>query len=412
MSFDFLGSIQDFLVSIWWLIIPLVFLPLYGSLATFVSQEKKKREKKWSVLEIKMPNDLQRTPASMEQVLSTIHGWGGKPSDRAIDWTSLELVSVGGQVHFYVRVKEALRDILESSFFSVYHDIEIREVEDYVSMIPSNTGILHSQGKDVWGAEIILDKEGAYPIRSYVDFSSGGDEKHFDPISVIIEILSRVKKDEIVGVQIMLMPVKTKDIKTQYKPILEKLKGQDKDLGEDTKPKSTTEAKVARAIEANFGKPFFNALIRVIYISPKAVFQENYAKTGLLSSFNQYSSPDLNSFKVNDGVAVGGAKSDKFPFVFAGSRNRDRKEFMLHKYRHREIPQNTLWGVLLTSTPFYINNKSAFIHLSIESLATIYHLPTTATLTAPFIKGVESKKVGPPAGLAIFGEEGGEELFK
>ena len=194
MSFDFLGSIQDFLVSIWWLIIPLVFLPLYGSLATFVSQEKKKREKKWSVLEIKMPSDLQRTPASMEQVLSTIHGWGGKPSDRAIDWTSLELVSVGGQVHFYVRVKEALRDILESSFFSVYHDIEIREVEDYVSMIPSNTGILHSQGKDVWGAEIILDKEGAYPIRSYVDFSSGGDEKHFDPISVIIEILSRVKK--------------------------------------------------------------------------------------------------------------------------------------------------------------------------------------------------------------------------
>lgn len=408
MSFDFLGELQDFLISIWWLIIPLVFLPFYGSLSTFVSQEKKKRGTKWSVLEIKMPRDLQRTPASMEQVLSTIHGWGGK----ATDWTSLELVSLGGQVHFYIRVQERLRHILESSIFSVYHDIEIKEVEDYVDAIPSNTGILHAQGKDVWGAELILDKEGAYPIRSYVDFSSGGDEKHFDPISVIIEIMSRVKKDETIGVQIILMPVKTKDIKSKYKEILEKLKGQDKDAGDEAKPKSTTEAKTARAIEASFSKPFFNTLIRVIYISPKAIFQENYAKQGLLSSFNQYASPDLNSFKMNDNVAVGGAKSDKFPFFFAAARNADRKEFLLHKYRHRDIPLNTAWGVLLTSTPFHINNKSSFMHLSIESLATVYHLPTTATLTAPFIKGVESKKVGPPAGLAIFGEEGGEDLFK
>lgn len=410
MQFDFLREIPNFLLSIWWFLIPLVFLPFYGSLNTFISHEKKKRGTKWSVLEIKISRDIQRTPASMEQVLATIHGWGGK----ATDWTSLELVSIGGEVHFYVRVQEKLKNILESSFFSVYHDIEIREVEDYVSAIPSNTGILHAQGKEVWGAEIILDKEGAYPIRSYADFSSGGDEKHFDPISVFIEIMSRIQKDELIGIQMILMPVKTKDMRGKYKEILDKLKGQDKDEGPDAKPKpkSSTEAGLARAIENNLSKPIFNTLIRVIYISPKATFQENYAKQGLLSSFNQYSSPDLNSFKVNDAVAVGGAKSDKFPFFFVGARNGDRKEFMLHNYRHRDIPHNSLWGVILTSTPYFINNKSSFVHLSIESLASVFHLPTTATLTAPFIKRIDSKKVGPPAGLAIFGEEGGENLFK
>jgi hypothetical protein len=408
MSFDFLGMIQDFLISFWWIIVPLVFLPFYGSLNTFISQEKKKRETKWAILEIKIPRDVRRTPESMEQVLSTIHGWGGK----ATDWTSLELVSIGGEVHFYVRVQDKLKAILESSFFSVYHDIEIKEVEDYVSLIPSNTGVLHAQGKDVWGTEIILDKEGAYPIRPYSEFSSGGDEKHFDPISVFIEIMSRVKKDEMIGVQIILMPAKTKDVRGKYKEVIEKLKGQDKDPGADAKPKSTTEAKIARAVETNLSKPIFNTLIRTIYISPKAIFQENYAKQGLLSAFNQYSTPDLNSFKSNDFVAVGGAKSDKFPFIAAASRNSDRKEFLLHKYRHRDIPLNSTWGVILTSTPYHVNNKSKFVELSTESLATIYHLPTMATLTAPFIKRVESKKVGPPAGLAIFGEEAGQELFK
>jgi len=193
---------------------------------------------------------------------------------------------------------------------------------------------------------------------------------------------------------------------------VEKLKGHDKDPGVEAKPKTTAEANIARAIDKNLSKPIFNTLIRVIYISPKAIFQENYAKQGLLSAFNQYASPDLNSFKSNDFVAVGGAKSDKFPFLFAAARNSDRKEFLLHKYRHRDIPLNSSWGVILTSTPYHVNNKSKFVELSTESLATIYHLPTMATLTAPFIKRVESKKVGPPAGLAIFGEDAGQELFK
>ncbi|MCH7883427.1 hypothetical protein IIA95_03365, partial [Patescibacteria group bacterium] len=38
-------------------------------------------------------------------------------------------------------------------------------------------------------------------------------------------------------------------------------------------------------------------------------------------------------------------------------------------------------------------------------LATIFHPPSYLVLTAPFIKRVEAKRLGPPAGLEIFGEE-------
>jgi hypothetical protein len=49
--------------------------------------------------------------------------------------------------------------------------------------------------------------------------------------------------------------------------------------------------------------------------------------------------------------------------------------------------------------------------MNIECLASIFHPPTAGVLTAPHVHRVESKKAGPPAGLAIFGEEGDIESF-
>ena len=48
--------------------------------------------------------------------------------------------------------------------------------------------------------------------------------------------------------------------------------------------------------------------------------------------------------------------------------------------------------------------------MNVEGIATLFHPPTAVVLTAPHVKRVESRKVGPPAGLPIFGEE--EELEK
>ncbi len=411
MSFGLISEVLGiFLASAWWMLLPILLLPVIASLFVFINHETKKRSARWSLLDIKISREIKKTPQAMEQILATMHGWGGKHTD----WTSLEVASFGGEIHFYIRVQEKLKNLMESAFFSFYQDVDIKEAdEDYAARIPSNTAELYARGLDAWGTELILDKDGILPIRSYNEFSTGGSEKpdgkNFDPISVLIEILGRIQKEEILGIQMILMPVKTKAVKEKYKPALDKMKEQPpKKEGESPKPKTATEIKVAKAVEENLSKPMFNTLIRVIYVSPKTIFQDNYAKQGILSAFNQYSSPDLNSFKQNDGVAVGAAKS----WFFKKKKNEHRKEHILHEYKHRDIPQWTGLGKLFTSTLFHHNVNSKFSELSVESLATIYHPPTNVVLTGPYMQRVESRKVGPPSGLAIFGESSDLEIFQ
>ena len=72
----------------------------------------------------------------------------------------------------------------------------------------------------------------------------------------------------------------------------------------------------------------------------------------------------------------------------------------------------TTVGALLESKWYHFGfgaRESSKMVLNTEELATIFHPPTIAVQTGPLIKRVEARKVGPPAGLPIYGEEG-EEL--
>ena len=52
----------------------------------------------------------------------------------------------------------------------------------------------------------------------------------------------------------------------------------------------------------------------------------------------------------------------------------------------------------------HVEHTKRFV-LSTRSVATLFHPPTFIALTAPHLRRVESKKTGPPAGLAIYGDE-------
>ncbi|TSC60258.1 MAG: hypothetical protein LiPW15_136 [Parcubacteria group bacterium LiPW_15] len=419
MSFNFVfQSILDFFALYWWIIVPIIFLPLYSSTALFVTHEKRKRENKWVILDIKISRETKKTPQAMEQILETMNGWGTLPSRKPTEWASLELISIGGEIHFMIRILEKYKNLLESTFFSFYQDVDIKEVDDYMDHVPSNTAQLYARDLNVWGTELILGKEGAYPIKSYKEFTSGGEGKEFDPMSVFTEIMGRLLPDEFLGVQMILMPISTKSVREKYKPLLEKLKAKPKE-GETldtTTLKLTlgTDAKKVKVVEENLSKPFFNTLIRAIYVAPRSSFREKYAKQGIVSSFNQYASPDLNSFKKNSQTEIGDVlpNPDKLFALFPKSRDEARKERILHTYRHRDVPPVSAMGKLISSMFFHTNNASRFVELSTESLATVFHLPTTVVLTAPFMQRVESRKVGPPQGLAIFGGNEDLEIFE
>ncbi|MDO8504879.1 MAG: hypothetical protein Q7S36_03445 [Candidatus Liptonbacteria bacterium] len=438
MTFAFIAElVGNFLASYWWAIVPVFFVPAFISLYTFVNHEKMKRANTWSLLDIKVSREIKKTPQAMESILATINGWGTRPFRKPVEWTSLELVSIGGEIHFFIRIQEKFKTLLESTFFSFYQDVEIKEVADYVERIPSNTAELYARDLDVWGTELVLEKEGAYPIKSYKELTGGGEGKEFDPLSIFLEIMGRIDKDELLGVQMILMPVKTKDIRTKYKFLIDGLKGKSKSTASGglanlippadflypkapskeasakpaVKERSEGDAEKLKAVEDNLSKPMFNTLIRIIYLSPKTIFRDRYAKQGIVSSFNQYAVLNLNSFKRNDDVGVGEA-GDKWPFVFSKKRDEARKERILHTYRHRDVPPATFLGKFISSMPFHHNIGSKYCELSVESLATIYHLPTTVSLTAPYMNRVESRKVGPPLGLAIYGEDKDLEIFE
>ena len=76
------------------------------------------------------------------------------------------------------------------------------------------------------------------------------------------------------------------------------------------------------------------------------------------------------------------------------------------------MPHHTFMAKVVGSRLFQWDFASKEIVLNVESLATLFHPPTFRVLTAPHIQRIESKKTGPPAGLAIYGDEKEIEKFQ
>ncbi|OGZ53657.1 MAG: hypothetical protein A3B25_01255 [Candidatus Ryanbacteria bacterium RIFCSPLOWO2_01_FULL_48_26] len=433
-----------------------VVFPLAQSTWLFWKQEEFKEKMPFILVELRMPREVRKSPRAMEQILSAIHAlrnFAGDFGELWIDgeitrWYSLEMVSFGGEVHFYLRMYKKQRDLIEAAFYSYYPDIEIIEVEDYTKRFPKNVGELYQRGYDMWGSELMLVREAAYPIKSYLDFEAVDEEKQYDPISLALEVLGKIKTEEIIAVQILIEPA-SHTWKDEYKELVEKLRNnEDKQekassgkssyvrkiefegilphfpiekRGEDKKDdfgglrksflRTPGETDVLTAVEENLSKPAFETIIRFIYFSPKELFYDTFPRRGIMGIFNQYSSSDLNSFIRNEPTATR-TKIWHWPHIAPASRNEYKKQRLMINYRHREMTHHTFMGKLLTSHRFNFNFKSKKFIMSNRSIATIFHPPTFIVLTAPHIKRVESRKMGPPAGLPIYGGEEDIQKYK
>ena len=146
-----------------------------------------------------------------------------------------------------------------------------------------------------------------------------------------------------------------------------------------------------------------------IYLSPRETYYDSFARRGLVGAFNQYAALNLNSFRSNRHVGTR-AQVWNWPHAYPKQRVEYRKQRLFLNYRKRDVPPETWWGKLITSYPKNLNFHSKRFKMTTEGLATLFHPPTAVVLTAPHMKRVESRKAGPPAGLAIFGGE--EEIEK
>lgn len=417
-----LALIQNRIFSFWWLWSFLLLFFLARSLWLAYAQEYYKRSVTWTMLEIKIPREVRKSPRAMEQVFTAVHAIKNNPSSvkekwwdgEVTLWFSFEMVSFGGEIHFYLRIPAKHRNMIESALYANYTDIEISEVaEDYTSRMPDNYRELEKTGFKLFGNELALAKHDAYPIRTYIDFEDNEEERQLDPIAALLETMVKIKPQEIIWLQIVVRPVADDSWKEDCQKLIKELKEKVRTefmtaTGKITfTERSPGEMEVLKAIERCIAKPGFKTTIRYLYMAPDKIYDGNFGQRGVYAALNQYMSESLNKFRHNV-KAWTRASFWYWPHLFPKRREYARKVRIYENYRKRKIPDDIFTSKILEMKAFHwgIGAQQERVVLNTEELATIYHLPTMAVLTGPLIKRVEAKKAGPPAGLPIYGEEG------
>ncbi len=365
---------------------------------------------KHTLLEIKLPQEILKTPLAMELVLIAMHQTSGESTfidrywlGKRRTWFSLEMVSFGGEVHFFIWTRTAFKSLIENAIYSQYPGVEVHEVPDYADRIKYNKDTMA-----VWGCEWDLTKADVYPIKTYIDYGldreSVKEEFKSDPITPVIEFLGGVHPQGQLWIQIMIQSHKS-DIsvpngmffskKTSWVSLAEK--EVDKLLRRDPVTKaylqtavgaaaprpqfSKTEGEIVEAIHRSIAKPAFNVGIRSMYIAPPSEFQPMNI-VGMLSAWKQYSSVSLNGFRPARWHSI-------FDYPWQDFLNIRRNRFsrlIIEYYKRRAY--------------FHSPYKQKPGILNVEELATIFHFPG-GVMSTPSFRKIMSKKSEPPANLPI-----------
>jgi len=418
------------ILLLWWFWIFLILFFLFRDLLLFWRREVFKSKRKFVLLEIKVPPQIEKSAEAMELVLNIISNYQRAPftiKDKYFDGVvnnvfSLEIVFYKGEIRFFIRVPIDLRKVIEGAFFAYYPDIELEETNvDYADEIPGSDKEVKMRGYNIWGAELLLEKEAMYPIKTYKYFENLDETKRFDPITGFLEIMSKLKKDEILGIQILIEPSNSK-WKDEFSKALEDLKKQQKQQKNEggnvafiNQVRSPGEIEVIKAVETNLSKPAFSTLIRFLFVSPEQNRDRSVVQGGLSAVFNQFKALNLNSFRMNFRAAtsINVWIRPGISLIYAKKRLSARISRMLINYKNRLMPvTDTFWGKIIYSSPFAKVTDSEKFYFTSECLATIFHPPTYLVPTSLYIKKMPTRKVNPPLGLAIFGEEEDIQKFK
>jgi hypothetical protein len=197
-------------------------------------QQKALANIKWVMLEIKLPREINKSPLATEMAVASLLQGGGISNNYSKffkgnlpAYASLEIASLEGVIHFYIRVQKKYQPLVESNFYAQYPGIEIVEADDYTQMLR-----YHHLTKEtsVWGVEyrtseswkpINLETGETYkkdgkdysmkadflPIKTYVDYGLDKDPKEefkVDPIAPLLETMGSIGKGEYMWYQVLI----------------------------------------------------------------------------------------------------------------------------------------------------------------------------------------------------------------
>ncbi len=375
------------------------------------------------LLEIRVPKEVSKSPAAMEIVLANAFyatggegNWYEKYWDGGVrPWFSLELVSLEGQVKFFIWTWKGSVKNIQNQIYAQYPTVEVTEVPDYTLAFAYDV-----DKADIYGAEFQLTKADPYPIKTYVDYGLDRDPKEefkIDPITNLLEYLGGLGKGEQAWIQIIIrahkkedkkggsflsaiMPDKLEalfdigkkakehfeptdkwkdDVKSEIESIVKKrkIKGDDESKQINL---TSVEKETIEALERSVTKVAFDAGIRALYLAETDYFNKSH-KGALNGVLAQFSSQHLNGFKKRVGTGFDFWYEDPF-----GRRLAKMKRDFFEAYRLRSY--------------FHPPHKKKPFILNTEELATMYHFPGGVAETPTFGR-IESRKAEPPMNLPL-----------
>ncbi|HEY4497505.1 MAG TPA: hypothetical protein VJC20_01990 [Candidatus Paceibacterota bacterium] len=386
--------------------------------------------KKWILLEIRVPRDVAKSPKAMESIFAGLHS-AGKSID-LVDrywkgyenpWFSLEVIGNASGVHFFIWTEAGLRRLVESQIYAQYPASEITEVPDYARDLPPD---VPNNDWTLWGAEMVLTKPDAYPIRTYEDFtlediSEKEELRKIDPLSSMVEFLGSLEAGEQCWIQFIVRPA-GEGWKKEGEALMAKIIGREVKKEEnffqqvlrwvsdfvgslgallatgaptasppDKKDDfsifklSPGQQETIKAVERNITKIGFEVGLRWMYIARRDKFNP-VGISALFGIFKQFTSQSLNGFKPYRKTS---SMIGYWQYVpkFKAIKEHTKKRRIYRAYRMR--------GFFFP--PF---NKVRPFVLSSSELATVYHFPGIVA-GAPAMARIEAKKGSAPPNLPL-----------
>ena len=293
------------------------------------------------------------------------------------EYITLEIIAKDGLIGFYMSAPSRLAALLEKQITAQYPDAVVEIVED--------PNIFPEQGA-IAATQIKIKEQSVYPILTYKNFEN-------DALNALTNALSKLNEDsEGAAIQILLRPVGdywqkrgrtlasqmqqgkssnrniTTGVVDGLREIVSISKNEDKK--DEIKKLTPGQEKVVEALGEKASKSGFEVLIRLVAVSStKEKAQINL--NNILSSFNQYTTAQLNRFVV-----------DKVP--------------------ENKIITNFIFRLFKLGRPFILNT---------EEVATLWHLPN-ASLDTPSIRWLRSKRLPPPDNLSKEGLVLGKSIYR
>ena len=414
------------ILSIWgWVILALILWKPFQHFWLWWRQEQWWAKQKQILLEIKIPKEVLKPIRAMEvsisglwQILYAPPNWYEKWIDGQDHLSySFEIVSLGGEPHFYIRVVERLRDAVEANIYSQYPEAEISIADDYTKYIPQD---IPNKDWDMWGADYALLKPSPYPILTYKSFeteSEAMEEKRIDPMAGLLESMAKIKPGEQLWIQIRACPLSQEFVLpflNEAKALRDKLakrpgpaKSQSMageafeflafgKVPEEEKKKEELfppemrltpgEKDIITAVEEKVAKPVFNVNMRFIYLGKREVFFRPKFRLGF-NFFAYFSTVNCNSLQPMAKTLTKIKQNWYDFFFFVPRRLYLRKRKIIRNYKER-LP------------PFFPRPGGTF-WLNTEEVTSLFHFPSSIVAPTPTMSRVESKRGGPPSELPI-----------